>query len=76
MIKKIINSPKLHESIIKSLIFLISQETYENHKNLGTPYADLENHESRRILRDNHENHEITIILPENNENSENHRIS
>ena len=28
-------------------------------KNLGTPYADLENHESRRILRDNHENHEI-----------------
>ena len=43
-----------HNEIIE---FLISQETYENHKNLWTPYADLENHESRRILQENHENH-------------------
>ena len=60
---------------MKSLNFLISQETYENLKNLSTPYADLENYESRRLLHENNENHENTVIPQENNEQNANHRI-
>ena len=51
---------------------IISCDNHSNHKYHRTPYANLENKETLRILFENHENYENLRIPIDNNENTEN----